>query len=71
MPGLVPGIHDFLPEAQDVDGRNEPGHDESKIWSSQTSGCDIDTGRRSSFGRTDDDLDMLTEHRERLHEALK
>jgi hypothetical protein len=26
MPGLVPGIHDF----EDVDGRNEHGHDEKK-----------------------------------------
>jgi hypothetical protein len=30
MPGLVPGIH-VLPAARskDVDGRDEPGHDES------------------------------------------
>ena len=29
MPGLVPGIHDFLLfEKQDVDGRNKSGHDE-------------------------------------------
>jgi hypothetical protein len=28
MPGLVPGIHVFLPLAkQDVDGRDKPGHD--------------------------------------------
>ncbi len=29
MPGLVPGIHAFLDRAasQDVDGRDEPGHD--------------------------------------------
>jgi hypothetical protein len=27
MPGLVPGIHDFLCR-QDVDGRDRPGHDE-------------------------------------------
>jgi hypothetical protein len=29
MPGLVPGIHVFLPQQQkqDVDGRDEPGHD--------------------------------------------
>jgi hypothetical protein len=28
MPGLVPGIHVFLPEVkQDVDGRDKPGHD--------------------------------------------
>jgi hypothetical protein len=26
MPGLVPGIHVFL-AAEDVDGRDEPGHD--------------------------------------------
>jgi hypothetical protein len=30
MPGLVPGIHAFIPFAtkQDVDGRDKPGHDE-------------------------------------------
>jgi hypothetical protein len=28
MPGLVPGIHVFLFGKQDVDGRDEPGHDE-------------------------------------------
>ena len=27
MPGLVPGIHDFLARNQDVDGRDKPGHD--------------------------------------------
>jgi hypothetical protein len=30
MPGLVPGIHVFLPapsEKRDVDGRDKPGHD--------------------------------------------
>jgi len=26
MPGLVPGIHVFV--AQDVDGRDKPGHDD-------------------------------------------
>jgi len=29
MPGLVPGIHVFLPHhVKDVDGRDEPGHDD-------------------------------------------
>ena len=30
MPGLVPGIHVFLllRSKEDVDGRDEPGHDE-------------------------------------------
>jgi hypothetical protein len=29
MPGLVPGIHVFSrPQKQDVDGRDEPGHDD-------------------------------------------
>jgi hypothetical protein len=29
MPGLVPGIHAFRRgNAKDVDGRDEPGHDE-------------------------------------------
>jgi hypothetical protein len=27
MPGLVPGIHVFVYEKQDVDGRVKPGHD--------------------------------------------
>jgi hypothetical protein len=27
MPGLVPGIHALSCEDQDVDGRDEPGHD--------------------------------------------
>jgi hypothetical protein len=32
MPGLVPGIHVFLPdEEKDVDGRDKPGHDESFV----------------------------------------
>jgi len=31
MPGLVPGIHAFRHGMQeDVDGRDKPGHDESK-----------------------------------------
>jgi len=29
MPGPVPGIHAFLFRFKDVDGRDEPGHDES------------------------------------------
>jgi hypothetical protein len=30
MPGLVPGIHVLHAiEAEDVDGRDEPGHDEN------------------------------------------
>jgi hypothetical protein len=32
MPGLVPGIHVLLPHGiseKDVDGRDEPGHDEN------------------------------------------
>jgi hypothetical protein len=29
MPGLVPGIHVFVSASkEDVDGRDEPGHDE-------------------------------------------
>jgi hypothetical protein len=27
MPGFMPGIHVFFP-AQDVDGRDKPGHDD-------------------------------------------
>ena len=29
MPGLVPGIHVFSRTTKDVDGRDEPGHDET------------------------------------------
>jgi hypothetical protein len=28
MPGLDPGIHVFLIRSKDVDGRDEPDHDE-------------------------------------------
>jgi hypothetical protein len=29
MPGLVPGIHDFeANQKEDVDGQDEPGHDD-------------------------------------------
>jgi len=28
MPGLVPGIHVFWLQKQDVDGRDKPGHDD-------------------------------------------
>src|SRR5216684_9294197 len=35
------------------------------------SGCYVDTGHRSAFGRTNDDPNMLTEYRERLHQALE
>jgi hypothetical protein len=33
MPGLVPGIHVFLRgvSKEDVDGRDEPGHDEENF----------------------------------------
>jgi hypothetical protein len=32
MPGLVPGIHVFFfGGCQDVDGRDEPGHDELEV----------------------------------------
>jgi hypothetical protein len=31
MPGLVPGIHDFLPCDKDVDGRDRPGHDVERM----------------------------------------
>jgi hypothetical protein len=27
MPALVAGIHDFLAQKEDVDGRNKSGHD--------------------------------------------
>jgi hypothetical protein len=29
MPGLVPGIHALLAGGKGVDGRDEPGHDET------------------------------------------
>jgi hypothetical protein len=31
MPALVAGIHAFLFAKQDVDGRNEPGHDVERL----------------------------------------
>jgi hypothetical protein len=39
MPGLDPGIHDFLPRQvakEDVDGRDKPGHDAIVSVSLQT-----------------------------------
>jgi hypothetical protein len=36
MPGLVPGIHVFLFD-QDVDGRDEPGHDETETQNAGSS----------------------------------
>ena len=30
MPGLDPGIYAFLSICQDVDGRDEPGHDDAE-----------------------------------------
>jgi len=32
MPGLVPGIHEFLADADEgMDGRVKPGHDETIV----------------------------------------
>ena len=31
MPGLVPGIHVLRTASEDVDGRDEPGHDEENL----------------------------------------
>jgi hypothetical protein len=40
MPGLVPGIHVFLPLAgKDVDGRDKPGHDELRETHAVPVGC--------------------------------
>ena len=30
MPGLDPGIHAFLFDCQNVDGRDKPGHDDAE-----------------------------------------
>jgi hypothetical protein len=36
MPGFMPGIHVFLYSKQDVDGRDEPGHDvESAVFTTK------------------------------------
>jgi hypothetical protein len=36
MPGLVPGIHVLWPRSKkDVDGRDEPGHDDGAIFKSR------------------------------------
>jgi hypothetical protein len=32
MPGLMPGIHVFLSLSQNVDGRDEPGHDANQLF---------------------------------------
>jgi hypothetical protein len=32
MPGFMPGIRVFTLAKQDVDGRDEPGHDERGYW---------------------------------------
>ncbi len=40
MPGLVPGIHDFLKDTngkQGVDGRDKPGHDEKTDHAAKSS----------------------------------
>ena len=31
MPGFMPGIHVYSSGTKDVDGRDEPGHDESGV----------------------------------------
>jgi hypothetical protein len=37
MPGLVPGIHVLLQRGRkDVDGRDEPGHDENDAQAAST-----------------------------------
>jgi hypothetical protein len=33
MPGYVPGIHVLCCSKKDVDGRDEPGHDERRVAS--------------------------------------
>ena len=36
MPGLEPGIHVFgAADEKDVDGRDKPGHDETKDWNDE------------------------------------
>jgi hypothetical protein len=36
MPGLEPGIHVFgAAHKKDVDGRDKPGHDETKDWNDE------------------------------------
>jgi hypothetical protein len=43
MPGVVPGIHVFLRRCKkDVDGRDEPGHDEFKALSLYIKQFDIE-----------------------------
>src|ERR1700751_1048711 len=50
MPGLVPGIHDFIPARRGVDGRDKPGHD-SGIKNDQ---------REDSMGLLDGKVALIT-----------
>src|SRR5258707_15358852 len=49
MPGLVPGIHVFLPCSQDVDGRDKPGHDEDIQYASVLLACLLVSTRSRLF----------------------
>jgi hypothetical protein len=46
MPGLAPGIHDFL-ALKDMDGRDKPGHDESRNSFNLTAVGSIYSARRT------------------------
>src|SRR5467141_2562070 len=63
IPGLDPGIHDLLEKQKDVDGRDEPGHDETMsivIWT--TTPWTLPGNRAISFSsRIDYGLYKVTE----------
>ena len=54
MPGLVPGIHVLIMKvaAEDVDGRDEPGHDEETRAKGETNMPEITVSMAA--GRTDE-----------------
>lgn len=41
MPGLGPGIHVLASAKEDMDGRGEPGHDESRVYFGNATGVSL------------------------------
>ncbi len=51
MPGLDPGIHVFLSVPNDVDGRDNPGHDDVEAGERKMPIVDCDSLRQERGGR--------------------